>query len=317
MSNLPLVSVIIPAYNCAKYIPATLDSLFAQDYPNLEILVVNDGSKDDTLQVLTTYGDRLRLIDQENTGAPGARNTGIAHARGDLICFCDADDIWAPHKVSAQARYLQAHPAVGMVYCSWHVWQPNADGVFETPPDFACDAESQTIDPDQSGWIYHRLLLDCLCLTSSVMLRRTIMERVGLFDTSLWNGDDYDYWLRTSRLTEVHKLKAPMVLYRILPLSVARTPTSVHYEYQVLTAALTRWGSVGPNGATPPPGALRERLAAMRFGFGYLHLKTGDPMIAVRSFWSGIRYKPFWYLPWAFLLLSLWKHARASALPAR
>lgn len=307
MSQLPLVSVIVPAYNCAKYIPETLSSIFEQDYPDVEIIVVNDGSKDDTLELLKTYRDRIVLIDQQNTGAPGARNAGMRVARGEFISFCDSDDLWAKQKTRAQVAYLNHHPNVGMVYCKWHVWEPESGGRFVVPPFFNSEDDSQEIDPNNSGWLYHKLLLDCICLTSSVMFRREIITKVGFFADDLWNGDDYDYWLRTSRITEIHKLKSSLVLYRILPQSVARTPTNIHYEYEILQKAIARWGTISPDGQKNDAGAIRNRFAKMRFGFGFLHFKSGDPVIAVRSFVSSIKHKPFWYLPWFYLLLSLWK----------
>lgn len=311
MRDMPLVSVIIPAYNCARLIPETLESLFAQDYPNLEIVVVNDGSKDNTLELLKSYGDRIQLVDQANTGAPGARNKGIQSARGEFIGFCDADDIWAPGKVSAQVRHLQNCPDVGMVFCDWQVWDPRADGSFEIPESFRDSGDTTLVDPANSGWIYTRLLLDCICLTSTVMFRRTVVEKVGFFDTNLWNGDDYDYWLRTSRITRIDKLGSKLVLYRILPQSVARTPTSIHYEYKVLTSAISRWGYSGPDGKSNSAGLMRNRFAGMRFGFGYLHYYTGDPRIAMAAFRSAICHKPWWHLPWAYLLLALWKSIKS------
>ncbi|MBK1641135.1 hypothetical protein CKO12_04455 [Chromatium okenii] len=313
MNQIPLVSVIVPAYNCTKYIPETLSSLFNQDYPNIEIIVVNDGSKDDTLELLKSYGKKIVLIDQNNAGAPGARNAGIRAACGEFIAFCDSDDLWASNKVSSQITYLNQHSSVGMVYCHWHVWAPNNDGIFVMPFGFGREDHTQETDPDKSGWIYHKLLLDCICLTSSVMFRKSTIDKVGFFDPSLWNGDDYNYWLRTSRITEIHKLKSSLVLYRILPQSVARTPTKVHYEYEILKKAIILWGVASPDGHKNNVGELRNRFATMRFGFGFLHFKSGDPMIAVMSFLSSIQHKPFWYLPWAYLLMSLWKRLTFAA----
>jgi len=314
MNYTPLVSVVVPAYNCAKYISDTLISLFNQDYPNIEIIVVNDGSKDGTLELLKTYGDRIVLINQSNTGAPGARNNGIRAARGEFISFCDSDDLWVPQKVSDQISYLKHHPSVGMVYCDWHVWNPDEGGSFIVPNDFNSPKNGQEIDPVKSGWIYHKLLLDCICLTSAVMFRKEIIDTVGFFDSDLWNGDDYNYWLRTSRITEIHKLRSQLVLYRILPESVARTPTQIHYEYKVLQNAIAQWGTTGPNGEENDAEEIKWRLAHIRFGFGYLHLKSGDPMIAVKSFWDAIIEKPLWYAPWAYLIFSLWK--RLVKMPA-
>lgn len=316
MHNSPLVSVIIPAYNCRQWIPETLDSLFTQDYPHTEIIVVNDGSKDGTLDLIRGYGNRIVVIDQANTGAPGARNAGISAAQGDLIAFCDADDIWGPNKVREQVTYLHRHPEVGMIFCDWHVWEPDSTGNFAVPAGFGRDPDPQAIDTTQSGWVYHKLLLDSICLTSTVMLRKDIVSQVGFFDVDLWNGDDYDFWLRASRITEIHKLRAKLVLYRILPNSVGRTPTRVHYEYNIVRQAIARWGDSGPTGARNAPGALPARFRQLKLDFGYLHLHGGDPAVASRCFWYCVARRPLKTRTWAYLLLSLWKRATQTAAQA-
>jgi glycosyltransferase involved in cell wall biosynthesis len=307
MNEFPLVSIIVPAYNCENYISETLLSLFEQDYPNIEIIVVNDGSTDGTLNLLKTYAEKVLLIDQVNTGVSGARNQGIQAARGEFISFCDSDDLWAPQKVSEQVNYFADHPNVAMVYCGWHVWKADNEGRFIVPKEFKSPVNPSEIDLSESGWIYHKLLLDCICLTSTVMLRKNIVSDIGVFDTDLACGEDYDYWLRISRITEIHKLKSKLVLYRSIQQSISHMPTQVHYEYRVLENAISRWGTTGPNGEQPIAGLLTKRFAQMQFDFGYLHFKFGDPKTATRSFWNAISLQPFWHLPWAYLTIGLWK----------
>jgi hypothetical protein len=139
------------------------------------------------------------------------------------------------------------------------------------------------------------------------MFRKETIDKVGFFDPCFWNGDDYDYWLRTSRITEIHRLKSRMVLYRILPQSVNRTPTQVNYGFEVLRKSIAQWGITDPNNAQTDSTAVKERLATLCVEFGYNHLKSGDPAIAVKSFWGAIMQKPLWHLPWAYLLMGLWK----------
>jgi len=312
MNNTPLVSIIVPAYNCEKYVIETISSLLGQDYQNIEIIAVNDGSQDGTLGILKSYGNTIVLIDQSNTGVSGARNTGIKAARGDFISFCDADDVWAPQKIREQVNYLEHHPSVGMVYCGWHVWNSGSDGIFEVPKFFKDPQYGQEIDIDNSGWIYHKLLLDCICLTSTVMLRRDTVTKIGLFNTDLRCGEDYDYWLRGSRITEIHKLRSKLVLYRSLPESITRQPSQIHYEYEVFRSAVAQWGIASPDGEKSDASALKERLAKMRFDFGYQHLKSGNSGIAAKSFFDSIIQRPFWHLPWVYLVLSLWRRVRCA-----
>jgi cellulose synthase/poly-beta-1,6-N-acetylglucosamine synthase-like glycosyltransferase len=131
----PTVSVIIPAYNAQRYIRRTLNSVLAQTYPKLEVIVVNDGSTDETKKVVeaTIAGDtRFRLINQSNAGVAAARNTGLAHALGDLIATLDADDLWHPTKLDMQVRKLLNTPAAGLVYC-WSRWIDTNDKILWQP----------------------------------------------------------------------------------------------------------------------------------------------------------------------------------------
>lgn len=308
MKNYPLVSVVIPAYNCENTVRETLESVLQQTYKNIEIIVVNDGSTDHSLDVISQYSGNVTIINKENGGVAGARNLGIKAAKGEFISFCDADDIWNSEKIEDQINYLNAHPQVDMVYCYWHVWQSNSTGSYDIPVSFGFSRKkSQQIDSELSGWIYHKLLLDCECLTSTVIMRRNLFNKIGYFDTSLKSGEDYDLWLRASRVTEIHKLKEVYVLYRAWPHSITRKPMKTHYEYEVLQRAVNRWGWVGPDGRKNSLKQNRQRIGKMRFDFGYLHVKTGDPKIAVRAFWEAGLKMPLWYAPWVYMIIALWK----------
>jgi len=106
----PLVSVIIPAYNATAFLGETLDSVLAQTYPNLEIIVVDDGSTDDTPDLLGSYGDRIRVLRQANSGQATARNHGAREAHGELLAFLDSDDLWDPDKIARQVELLDRFP---------------------------------------------------------------------------------------------------------------------------------------------------------------------------------------------------------------
>ncbi|MGR8920874.1 MAG: glycosyltransferase family 2 protein [Gammaproteobacteria bacterium] len=300
-----LVSIIIPAYNCADLVGETIDNVLEQSYPHKELIVVNDGSTDRTREVLEAYGDRIRLIDQPNSGAPAARNTGLLAAQGDYICLIDADDLWMPGKLDAQVRHLEQNPEVGMVYHDWFVWEAGPDGSFQVPPASQFPDTGDAIDPEKSGWIYPQLLLDCVVHTSTIMVRREIREQVGLFDDTIRNGDDYDYWLRVSRITRIDKLKKVYSLYRILPGSIARTPHDINHEYVVLSNALDNWGATGPDGRSVPRRLLRQRKAKILFDYGYSHYHGGNARHAVRAFGLCVLQTPLRASPWLYLARSV------------
>ena len=288
---MPLVSVVIPAYNAEKFVLQAVRSVLQQCYQPLEIWLVDDGSTDQTAEIVRQHAPIVKIVRQENAGVAAARNTGLRLARGELICFLDADDGWLPGKLAAQVVYMQAHPEVGLLYHDWLVWRPDATGAY--PPLPATPPEStDEIDNDQSGWIYHRLLLDSLVHTSTAMIRSQVVADVGLFDPHLKLGEDYDYWLRVSRQWQMHKLKAVYSFYRAVPGSLSNVPSPQNTEYLLVQNAVKQWGLASPNGVSLTPAQLNDRLAGMAFGFGYSHFYRGNPAVAKPAFLHCLRHKP-------------------------
>jgi glycosyltransferase involved in cell wall biosynthesis len=188
MTDTPLVSVVMAAYNNGQFIREAADSVLAQDYPALELIIVNDGSQDDTREVLTAYDDdaRVTVIHQENAGQTVAKNNGLKAARGDLIGFCDADNLWLPGKLARQVPALLARPEVGVVY-----------GEIDL-----IDGEGRPLPPDtrprHSGRITAPLLLDNFVTFNTTLVRGEILRALGGFDERLRMGIDYELWLRIS-----------------------------------------------------------------------------------------------------------------------
>ncbi len=201
---MPKVSVVIPAYNAMAYLPETLESVFRQTFTDFEVLIINDGSSDHIVQWVAQITDpRVKLISQENQGLPGARNTGIAYARGEYVAFVDADDLWQPTKIERQVRCLEDKPEVGLVY-TWTALideQSNPTGRV-----YAFDAE---------GNVWEQLLVgDPISNGSSCMVRRSCFETVGVFDRSLTSAEDYDMWLRIAARYPFAVVREPLTLYR-------------------------------------------------------------------------------------------------------
>src|SRR5579864_8740685 len=115
----PQVSVVIPAYNAARFLGDAIQSVLNQTYSNFEVVVVNDGSTDDTESVVRSFGDRLFYVKQANKGVSAARNEGIKRARGQYVAFLDSDDVWLPTKLAEQIPFLEQNPEVGLVYSDW------------------------------------------------------------------------------------------------------------------------------------------------------------------------------------------------------
>lgn len=299
---MPLVSVIIPAYNAEKYVLEAIRSVLDQDYASIEILLVDDGSTDNTAALVEREAPQVRIIRQDNAGTAAAKNTGLSHASGELICFLDADDGWFPGKLTAQANYLQQHPEVGLVYHSWLIWNGHPP-----KPQQPNILKADEIDPEQSGWIYHKLLLDCMVSTPTVMIRRHIAEKIGFFETSLTNGEDYNYWLRVSRRCEIHKLTGVYSFYRQVANSLTNTPKPKNFEYLVIQQAIEKWGGASQDGGSLTTKQINRRLAELAFGFGYIHYHRGSAKLARQAFLGAIRHDPLMWRAIPYLAASQFK----------
>ncbi len=268
----PLVSVIIPSYNCQQYIAETIACVLAQDYPAIELIVVDDGSSDQTLPIIQTFGDRLKLIQQQNTGVCAARNRGIQEASGVFLCLLDHDDYWFPDKLSRQVNALLNNPEYGVVYSSFTHWHANAGGEFPKPSDFKVNP-SDAIDPEFSGWIYHLLLLDCWMLTSTALFRKDVFARCGLFDEALPYSEDWDLWLRLSRVYPFIKLAYPTTLYRQHAQQGNKKIRAIDYRTVLLTGAKKKWGLCSPDGRCLSNWQFRRQLARYHAAFALHHLQ--------------------------------------------
>jgi len=297
----PIVSVIIPAYNAEAFILDALRSIASQDYPNLEIVVVDDGSRDGTVALVRDAYPKAEIIQQPNAGAAAARNAGLKAAKGEFLCFLDADDGWFPGKIRAQVTYLLQHPETGAVFHKWHVWKPDANGQYILP-SIQEAPQSPAIEPALSGWIYHRLLLDCIVHTSAIMMRREVLEQVGFFKTNLVTGEDYDYWLRISRTYKIDKLTGIYSYYRAAPDSLTSKPKQFNNEYDVLNTAIQQWGTASPDGQQVSSHDLTARLAQLAFDFGYAHFYQGSTKIARQAFSQCLKHQPFRWRAIAYLL---------------
>ncbi len=187
-----LVSVIIPAYNAAWCVTRAIDSALEQDYEAKEIIVVNDGSTDETGRVLAEYGDRIRVIDKANGGLSSARNRGIEAARGELVAFLDADDWWLQGKLTAQASLMRDDPGIG--FCSVATRVEDPDGSMLNL--WACPAWQG----DFVAFLFHNNAA-VAGSGSGVMARRELFDRAGLFDESLRSLEDIDMWMRLAAVS--------------------------------------------------------------------------------------------------------------------
>ncbi len=197
-----MISVIIPTYNRSRMTREAIESTLAQTFDDFELIVVDDGSIDDTATMVRGFGDRLIYARQENRGVSAARNRGLELARGAFIALLDSDDLWLADKLKTQVDFFRANPDA--VICQTEeTWV--RDGRRINPKKY---------HRKQSGDIFAISLERCMVSPSAVMWRRELLDEVGVFDTSLPACEDYDLWLRVSCRYPVHLIPTPLIVKR-------------------------------------------------------------------------------------------------------
>ena len=213
---MPKVEVIIPAYNAARYLPIAIESVIAQTFEDWRIVLVDDGSTDDTAEVVEPYrqrlGDKLLYIYQPNGGLPAARNTAIRNSTGEFLALLDADDIWLPNRLADSLRSFEGRPELGLTY--GFISRVGPDGtVIDT------FAERQR---NGEGWIAEHIYTKAVDLCCpSITFRRACVDAVGYFDETMRATEDRDMWLRISQRYEVGVVPHMIALYRVSPGSMS------------------------------------------------------------------------------------------------
>ena len=198
----PRVTVVIPTYNRGPMVREAIESVLGQTYPSFELIVVDDGSTDDTMAQLGKYRSRLRLFSQARKGVSAARNVGAGQARGSLLAFLDSDDLWRPTKLAFQADFMELHPEIAVCQTD-EIWIRN--GVRVNP---------RAIHRKPEGDIFLPSLDLCLVSPSAVMMRRDLFMALGGFDEALPVCEDYDLWLRIAIDHQVALIPEPLVIKR-------------------------------------------------------------------------------------------------------
>ena len=196
----PLVSVILPTYNRAWTLKTAIDSVLFQNYPNIELIVIDDGSRDNTKELLKGYKNQIKVLTQENAGVSAARNRGIEKSRGEFIALLDSDDSWDKRKISCQMDFFMANPEA-LICQTQEVWIRNHKRV-----------NPKIKHKKPSGMIFEQSLNLCLVSPSAVMMKREIFEQKGYFNEKFLVCEDYDLWLRISSTIPVFLIDKPYTI---------------------------------------------------------------------------------------------------------
>jgi glycosyltransferase involved in cell wall biosynthesis len=205
------VSLVIATFNHARLLGDAIDSALAQTLSGVDIIVVDDGSTDDTPAVLERYGGRIRVLRQPNRGLAAARNTGLAAARGTYVAFLDADDVMAPAKLAEQVAVLERAPTIGWTYCDVLIETVATGATVRASERFGYAARAL------DGWLFPELIHGNFIPAIAPLVRRTALDAAGGFDERLTALEDWDLWLRLALLAEARYTPAVLVSYRIQP----------------------------------------------------------------------------------------------------
>jgi len=267
------VSVIIPTYNRADLLPEAIDSVLAQTWKEMEIIVVDDGSTDRTKETVRRYDDRVRYFYKENGGPSSARNMGIKKAKGTHVAFLDSDDVWEPEKLRIQMDFMREHPEIKFV-CT------------DSSLIGSRKSRERKLRKDSMGHLFPILYLNSFVRTSTALMVKECFQEIGYFDERYRSVEDYDVWLRVAKRFPIAYLNQPLVRYRKHEDNVSRDKITLrHNALRVLEAHYDpRQISARTH---------RIRMSNLHLYFGRAYLRLGDTRMAREAFGRSLRLTPF------------------------
>ena len=296
---MPEVSVIIPAYNAGRTIDAALQSVFAQTFKSFEVIVVDDGSTDDTSARIALWGDRVRCLRQANSGPAHARNQAFRVSSGGLLAFLDADDMWLPRKLDRQVAYFRQFPSAGLVHTATLVSASPMRTMGEVPDASPLDATGEPPSM-QFGALFHDRHINTL----TVMVPRDVLTDVGGFDERRELDVDWDLWLRIAARFPIGALPMPLAIRRSVGgMSSAIEKTfrgqQLVIEKNARLAELTCERHAGRSRA-----CIESRLYHLDWEQGYMRFWRGDMRGARAAFLRAARLRPLAPHAWAYAAAS-------------
>ena len=269
-----LVTVVIPNYNYAHYLRACVDSVLAQTHPDIEIIVVDDGSKDTSKEVLDSYGDKITAVFQQNQGVSAARNNGAQKGTGEFIAFLDADDVWLPEKVEKQITRFVADPALGLVHVGVDEMDADGNSLLIRLEGSDGDATADMLSLGRKG---------VLGGGTGLMLRRRVFDEIGGFDLRLSTSADWDLSFQAASRYPVGFVHKILLRYRI-------HNSNMHANIRVMEHDMTIAFEKAIGDPSDPEsrslyGNLFKTLAGSYF-------RAGNYPAFVRTAWRSIRYEP-------------------------
>lgn len=278
---MPKVSVLMPSYNYARYLPFAVESILSQSYSDLELIITDDCSTDNSREVVEHWKKRdPRVVGVNhviNRGLAGARNSGLAVSSGQFIALCDADDIWQPDKLKIQMEVFQRNQEVGLVHCDSAII--DGDG---NPTGQLFSSMIHRAGQPTSGNLFEELCQRNFLCNPTVILRREAVQCAGGFDESLRSLEDWVCWAKVSKNYPFYYVDEPLVRYRIHGSGLSRNSKNMALNrIKAVRLLLASFSDISP-----------ESRSGMLYSLGMSHLEIGAPRDAVKAFLASIKAKP-------------------------
>ena len=318
-SNTPVVDVILPAYGGRAVIGKAIESALAQQVP-LRVIVVDDGSPDDSADVARSYGPQIEVIRQDNRGVSGARNTGLAHATAPYVALLDQDDIWQPGKLARQLAILEAHPDVGLVFCDMRLLRPDGsiveDGFLHSTPPYAELARTPLGD---NAFLLPETLAEAVVRfnfisPSTVLARRDALQGVGGFDEAFRLCDDAECWMRLLKRWRGAVIEENLVLSLVWEGNASRRGGELIGERLRIGEKAARHPELYAAGTAEH--FVRERPVS-NYQLGVLALNEGRADVARERFGDSFAERASWMSAAGYVTASLPAPVRALLLKAK
>ena len=271
MRDFPLVTLVTPTFNQGLFLSATIESVLAQDYPNIEYIVIDDGSTDDTKLVIDQFSDRVQCYFQPNQGQANALNNAWGKAKGTLLGYISSDDLLENNSVSEMVRMLQINTEAVVAYCDFDLIDDRG-------------ASFRTVYTEDFNM--SRLCVDIVCLPGpGALFRRSIVDSLGGWNESLQHVPDYEFWLRASKKGPFVRVPVVLAKFRVHEGSASFRPTTAKRSAEIIQVVSEYWSGVsGPE--------VKRALANAHLIAARSHAQSGRFVDSVREWCRAIKWRP-------------------------
>ncbi|MFA5309348.1 MAG: glycosyltransferase [Dehalococcoidales bacterium] len=302
VNSIPRVSIIMPTYNRAGFLKEAIESVLNQTCGDYTLIIVDDGSTDNTREVVESFNDpRIRYIYKENGGVSSARNAGIKASDGEYVAFLDSDDIWLPENLEVKIKMLDAHPEAGLICSDSLVFEDSTGAVLGTT--WGNKKFKYSANPTQASRqpLKELLFRSCFIQPPATIVRRRVFDTAGYFDEALATHEDWDIFIRIVQRFPIEVIDMPLLKVRRHSTSLSESQEKMYLGSVAAILKLIHNGTVTGDGLK----LLKERLALEHFRYGRRALDSGKQATAKTALWAGIKLSPWHLKIYIYLIFSI------------